>query len=130
MHRASYISMMGSPTRICRPLLLYFIDTGQGYQSGPCHTPTQSLAVVNQTSTIHSSLPLDFPPSSWMPDCEIDVERCDCVSRPAPTLQPRLHRCHLNSSLCAHRHQRLIKRPAGIALTRAKTIKLDAHVSL
>lgn len=59
-----------------------------------------------------SSLP-DFPPSSWMPDCEIDVERCDCISRPVPTLQPRLHRCYLNSSLCAHRHQRFIKRPAA-----------------
>lgn len=58
------------------------------------------------------SLP-DFPASSWMPDCEIDVERCDCVSRPVPMLQPRLHRCHLNASHCAHRHQRVIHRPAA-----------------
>ncbi|KAM7424393.1 hypothetical protein PAMA_000642 [Pampus argenteus] len=45
--------------------------------------------------------------SSWMPDCEIDVERCDCLPRPEPTIQLRpIHRCHLNSSICAHRHQR------------------------
>ncbi|GAA6218825.1 vascular endothelial growth factor D isoform X1 [Lates japonicus] len=49
-----------------------------------------------------SSTP-EFPLSSWMPDCEIDVERCDCLPRPVPTLQPR--GCQLNSSTCAHRHQ-------------------------
>ncbi|XP_049916102.1 vascular endothelial growth factor D isoform X1 [Epinephelus moara] len=49
----------------------------------------------------------ELPLSSWMPDCEIDVERCDCLPRPVPTLQPRLiHRCHLNSSICAQRNQR------------------------
>ncbi|XP_070815967.1 vascular endothelial growth factor D [Chaetodon trifascialis] len=52
-----------------------------------------------------SSAP-DFPLSSWMPDCEIDVERCDCLPLPAPTLQPTpIHRCQLNSSICAHKHQ-------------------------
>ncbi|XP_034536448.1 vascular endothelial growth factor D isoform X2 [Notolabrus celidotus] len=50
-----------------------------------------------------SSTP-EFPLSSWMPDCEIDVDRCDCVQRAATTPQPR-YRCHLNSSICAHRHQ-------------------------
>ncbi|XP_023257423.1 vascular endothelial growth factor D isoform X2 [Seriola lalandi dorsalis] len=53
-----------------------------------------------------SSTP-EFPFSSWMPDCEIDVERCDCLPKPAPTLQPRaIHRCQLNSSICAHKRQR------------------------
>uniref|UniRef100_A0A3Q3XEU2 Platelet-derived growth factor (PDGF) family profile domain-containing protein n=1 Tax=Mola mola TaxID=94237 RepID=A0A3Q3XEU2_MOLML len=53
-----------------------------------------------------SSTP-DFPLSSWMPDCEIDVEHCDCVPRPAPTLPTRLiHRCQLNASICTHKHQR------------------------
>ncbi|XP_041797452.1 vascular endothelial growth factor D isoform X2 [Chelmon rostratus] len=53
-----------------------------------------------------SSAP-DFPLSSWMPDCEIDVERCDCLPQPVPTLQPTPnHRCQLNSSVCAHKHQR------------------------
>ncbi|TKS69647.1 Vascular endothelial growth factor D [Collichthys lucidus] len=51
-----------------------------------------------------SSTP-DFPLSSWMPDCEIDVERCDCLPRPVPTLQ----RCQLNSSICANRHRRFDK---------------------
>ncbi|XP_074522701.1 vascular endothelial growth factor D [Halichoeres trimaculatus] len=50
-----------------------------------------------------SSTP-DFPISSWMPDCEIDVDRCDCLPRAVSTPQPR-HRCHLNSSICAHRRQ-------------------------
>ncbi|XP_022063995.1 vascular endothelial growth factor D [Acanthochromis polyacanthus] len=49
---------------------------------------------------------LELPLSSWMPDCEIDVERCDCLPKPEPTLQQRqIHRCQLNSSICAHRHQ-------------------------
>ncbi|TWW67832.1 Vascular endothelial growth factor D [Takifugu flavidus] len=49
----------------------------------------------------------DFPLSSWMPDCEIDVESCDCLPPLAPTPQPRLsHRCQLNSSVCANKHQR------------------------
>ncbi|XP_028438671.1 vascular endothelial growth factor D isoform X1 [Perca flavescens] len=53
-----------------------------------------------------SSTP-EFPLSSWMPDCEIDVERCDCLPRPGPMLEPRpIQRCQLNSSICAHRHQR------------------------
>lgn len=53
-----------------------------------------------------SSTP-EFAISSWLPDCEIDVERCDCLPRPEPTLQPRpVHRCPLNSSICAHKHQR------------------------
>ncbi|XP_030271382.1 vascular endothelial growth factor D isoform X1 [Sparus aurata] len=53
-----------------------------------------------------SSTP-DFPLTSWMPDCEIDVERCDCLPRPVPPLPPRpAHRCQLNSSICDHRHQR------------------------
>ncbi|XP_042262834.1 vascular endothelial growth factor D [Thunnus thynnus] len=48
----------------------------------------------------------EFPLGSWMPDCEIDVERCDCLPRPEPIRQPRpIHRCHLNSSICAHKHQ-------------------------
>lgn len=51
--------------------------------------------------------PPEFAISSWLPDCEIDVERCDCLPRPEPTLQPRpVHRCPLNSSICAHKHQR------------------------
>lgn len=45
---------------------------------------------------------LEFPLSSWMPDCEIDVERCDCLPRPEPTV----YHCHLNSSTCAHKNQR------------------------
>uniref|UniRef100_A0A8C2WGF7 Vascular endothelial growth factor D n=1 Tax=Cyclopterus lumpus TaxID=8103 RepID=A0A8C2WGF7_CYCLU len=50
--------------------------------------------------------PSKLPLSSWMPDCEIDVERCDCLPRAAPTLQPRAtQRCRLNSSICAHRQQ-------------------------
>ncbi|XP_028258048.1 vascular endothelial growth factor D isoform X1 [Parambassis ranga] len=49
----------------------------------------------------------ELPLTAWMPDCEIDVERCDCLPRPEPTLQQRpMHRCQLNSSICAHRHQR------------------------
>ncbi|XP_036952230.1 vascular endothelial growth factor D [Acanthopagrus latus] len=53
-----------------------------------------------------SSAP-DFPLTSWMPDCEIDVERCDCLPRPVPPLPPRLaHRCQLNSSICDDRYQR------------------------
>ncbi|XP_040926051.1 vascular endothelial growth factor D isoform X2 [Betta splendens] len=51
-----------------------------------------------------SSTP-ELPFSTWMPDCEIDVERCDCLLR--STLQPRvIHRCRLNSSICAHKQQR------------------------
>uniref|UniRef100_A0A1A8E9U8 C-fos induced growth factor n=1 Tax=Nothobranchius kadleci TaxID=1051664 RepID=A0A1A8E9U8_NOTKA len=51
-----------------------------------------------------------LPLSSWMPDCEIDVERCDCLPKPEPLLQPRpVHRCQHNSSICAHRHQRFDK---------------------
>ncbi|KAG7231659.1 hypothetical protein INR49_004195 [Caranx melampygus] len=49
----------------------------------------------------------EFPLGSWMPDCEIDVDRCDCLPKAAPTLQPRpVHRCQLNSSICAHKRQR------------------------
>ncbi|KAM6943133.1 vascular endothelial growth factor D [Xenentodon cancila] len=49
----------------------------------------------------------ELPLSSWMPDCEIDVEQCDCLPRPKPILQPRpVNPCHLNSSICASRHQR------------------------
>ncbi|XP_061925857.1 vascular endothelial growth factor D [Entelurus aequoreus] len=48
----------------------------------------------------------ELPVTSWMPDCEIDVDRCDCLPLPEPTAQIRAHRCHLNSSLCAHRRQR------------------------
>ncbi|KAK5874187.1 hypothetical protein PBY51_019159 [Eleginops maclovinus] len=53
-----------------------------------------------------SSAP-EFPlMDSWMPDCEIDVERCDCLPRPAPTLQPGpIQHCQLNSSICASNHQ-------------------------
>ncbi|KAM9408269.1 vascular endothelial growth factor D [Pholidichthys leucotaenia] len=52
-----------------------------------------------------SSTP-DLPLSSWMPDCEIDVERCDCLSKSEPTVQSRpIHLCHLNSSSCAPRQQ-------------------------
>uniref|UniRef100_H3C5J0 Vascular endothelial growth factor D n=1 Tax=Tetraodon nigroviridis TaxID=99883 RepID=H3C5J0_TETNG len=55
-----------------------------------------------------SSSTSDFPLSSWMPDCEIDVESCDCLPPLTPTPRPRLsHRCQLNSSVCAHKH------PAG-----------------
>ncbi|XP_029314146.1 vascular endothelial growth factor D isoform X2 [Cottoperca gobio] len=53
-----------------------------------------------------SSTP-DVPLSSWMPDCEIDVERCDCLPRPEPTLQPGpFQRCKLNYSICANKLQR------------------------
>ncbi|XP_031584811.1 vascular endothelial growth factor D [Oreochromis aureus] len=53
-----------------------------------------------------SSTP-ELPLSPWMPDCEIDVERCDCLPRTEPTLQSRTtHRCQVNSSICAHKHQR------------------------
>ncbi|KAK2853830.1 hypothetical protein Q5P01_006491 [Channa striata] len=49
----------------------------------------------------------EFPLSQWMPDCEIDAERCDCLPRPASTLQPRVtHRCRLNSSICGLEQQR------------------------
>ncbi|CAG5858334.1 unnamed protein product [Menidia menidia] len=49
----------------------------------------------------------ELPLSSWMPDCEIDVEVCDCLPRPEPILQPRpIHRCPLTSSVCASRQQR------------------------
>ncbi|XP_041838702.1 vascular endothelial growth factor D isoform X2 [Melanotaenia boesemani] len=52
-----------------------------------------------------SSTP-ELPLSSWMPDCEIDVEHCECLPRPEPILQPRpIHHCHLNSSICAHRQK-------------------------
>ncbi|XP_019935422.1 vascular endothelial growth factor D [Paralichthys olivaceus] len=52
-----------------------------------------------------SSTP-ELPLSSWMPDCEIDVERCDCLPRPVPTQEPRrTQRCQFNSSICAHRKQ-------------------------
>ncbi|CAN9507189.1 unnamed protein product [Ophioblennius macclurei] len=46
------------------------------------------------------------PLTTWMPDCEIDVERCDCLPRPEPTLQQQrpTHDCHLNSSICGNRH--------------------------
>ncbi|KAF7649126.1 hypothetical protein LDENG_00146470 [Lucifuga dentata] len=44
----------------------------------------------------------EFPLSTWMPDCEIDVERCDCLPRLEPSLQPRpTYRCQLNSTICA-----------------------------
>ncbi|KAM4631092.1 vascular endothelial growth factor D [Polymixia lowei] len=44
--------------------------------------------------------------NSWMPDCEIDVERCDCLPRPEPSLRPRhVYRCHLNSTVCASKKQ-------------------------
>uniref|UniRef100_A0A3Q3S0W5 Vascular endothelial growth factor D n=1 Tax=Mastacembelus armatus TaxID=205130 RepID=A0A3Q3S0W5_9TELE len=50
--------------------------------------------------------PSSTPGLSWMPDCEIDVERCDCLTRQVPTFPPRpVHRCQLNSSICAHKHQ-------------------------
>nr|XP_020465907.1 vascular endothelial growth factor D [Monopterus albus] len=56
-----------------------------------------------------SSIP-DFTLSSGMPDCELDVERCDCLPRPVSTFQPILiDRCQLNSSICAHKHQRFDK---------------------
>ncbi|XP_008308169.1 vascular endothelial growth factor D isoform X2 [Cynoglossus semilaevis] len=45
----------------------------------------------------------EFPLSSWMPDCEIDEERCHCLPSPASTLQPETANCQLNSSECAHR---------------------------
>ncbi|KAM9366880.1 vascular endothelial growth factor D [Symphorus nematophorus] len=52
-----------------------------------------------------SSTP-DLPLSSWMPDCEIDVERCDCLPQPTTTVQPRpTHHCPPNSSICG-RHKR------------------------
>ncbi|XP_061608747.1 vascular endothelial growth factor D [Phyllopteryx taeniolatus] len=48
----------------------------------------------------------ELPPTSRMPDCEIDVERCDCIPRAEPTAQLRpVQRCHLNSSICSHRRQ-------------------------
>ncbi|XP_068455552.1 vascular endothelial growth factor D isoform X1 [Clinocottus analis] len=48
----------------------------------------------------------ELPLSSWMPDCEMDVEHCDCLPPSAPPLQPRaMQRCRLNSSVCAHRQQ-------------------------
>uniref|UniRef100_A0A3P8UH65 Vascular endothelial growth factor D n=1 Tax=Amphiprion percula TaxID=161767 RepID=A0A3P8UH65_AMPPE len=54
----------------------------------------------------YPSSTLELPLSSWMPDCEIDVERCDCLPKPEPTLQQRqIHRCQLNSSICAHKRQ-------------------------
>ncbi|XP_037835661.1 vascular endothelial growth factor D isoform X2 [Kryptolebias marmoratus] len=48
--------------------------------------------------------------SSWTPDCEVDVECCDSLPEPEPILQPKpTHRCQLNSSVCARRHQRFEK---------------------
>ncbi|XP_072321196.1 vascular endothelial growth factor D isoform X2 [Eucyclogobius newberryi] len=46
--------------------------------------------------------------SSWLPDCEMDVEQCECVQRPEPTpREPKTEpRCPLNASACAHRYQR------------------------
>ncbi|XP_068171066.1 vascular endothelial growth factor D [Antennarius striatus] len=53
-----------------------------------------------------SSTP-ELPLSSWLPDCEIDVELCSCLPPPEPTLQPRpTPGCQHNSSICAHKHQR------------------------
>ncbi|KAJ8378729.1 hypothetical protein AAFF_G00237070 [Aldrovandia affinis] len=40
----------------------------------------------------------EFSPSPRMPDCEIDVVRCDCVPR---NITRPLHRCYLNASICA-----------------------------
>lgn len=77
--------------------------------SGAC--TTRVCASLDKKShnrlTTFTPFRLDFPLNSWMPDCEIDVESCDCLPPLAPTPQPRLsHRCQLNSSVCAHRHQR------------------------
>ncbi|XP_051919269.1 vascular endothelial growth factor D-like [Hippocampus zosterae] len=48
----------------------------------------------------------DFPMTSWMPNCEIDVDHCDCIPQADPTPQLRMVlRCHLNSSICSHRRQ-------------------------
>uniref|UniRef100_A0A3Q2DYT1 Vascular endothelial growth factor D n=1 Tax=Cyprinodon variegatus TaxID=28743 RepID=A0A3Q2DYT1_CYPVA len=33
--------------------------------------------------------PFSAPGYSWMSDCEIDAERCECLPRPEPILQPR-----------------------------------------
>ncbi|XP_028331182.1 vascular endothelial growth factor D isoform X2 [Gouania willdenowi] len=52
------------------------------------------------------SITPELPFTSWMPDCEIDVEHCSCLPRPMPTpSHGPIPRCHLNSSICAHRHQ-------------------------
>ncbi|XP_077569661.1 vascular endothelial growth factor D [Stigmatopora nigra] len=48
----------------------------------------------------------EFPLTSWLPDCEIDVDGCNCVPRAEPSAPPRPpHRCHLNGSICSHRRQ-------------------------
>ncbi|KAF0042988.1 hypothetical protein F2P81_004325 [Scophthalmus maximus] len=67
------------------------------------HTECRCMepAIIRRNAQPHRSS------GSWMPDCEIDVERCDCLPRPEPTLQPRPHhRCHLNSSYCDHMNLR------------------------
>lgn len=49
----------------------------------------------------------EFAVGAWLPDCEIDVDRCECVPRPEPTVQARVEpRCPLNASSCAQRYQR------------------------
>ncbi|KAA8595871.1 hypothetical protein FQN60_011162 [Etheostoma spectabile] len=73
----------------------------QTHRSSGC-SPMGQLSETHDSRRLCAKSPL----SSLMPDCEIDVERCDCLLRPGPTLEPRpIQRCHLNSSICAHRHQ-------------------------
>ncbi|CAB1454708.1 unnamed protein product [Pleuronectes platessa] len=56
-----------------------------------------------------SSTP-ELPLSSWMPDCEIDVERCACLPSPVPTPEPRpTQRCLLNTTICAFSNKRFDK---------------------
>ncbi|XP_056135296.1 vascular endothelial growth factor D [Lampris incognitus] len=48
----------------------------------------------------------EFSPNSWMPDCKIDVEHCDCLPRLQPSHKPRpMHPCHLNSTICASKRR-------------------------
>ncbi|AWP01316.1 putative vascular endothelial growth factor D [Scophthalmus maximus] len=81
----------------------------QPHRSSGCSPTSQLSATEDSRRLCASGLIWDCSADRCVPypSSTPDVERCDCLPRPEPTLQPRPHhRCHLNSSYCDHMNLR------------------------
>ncbi|CAL8246403.1 unnamed protein product [Lota lota] len=69
-----------------------------------------------------ASIP-EFSLNSWLPDCELDPERCACLPQAPPSRPPApLYRCHINATLCAGR-RRPYERRSCRALSLTPTVR-------
>ncbi|XP_056463235.1 vascular endothelial growth factor D isoform X1 [Gadus chalcogrammus] len=68
-----------------------------------CATGMLWDCMENRCVPYPASIP-EFSLNAWLPDCELDPERCACLPR-APPSRPPLYRCHINATVCSGRRK-------------------------